>query len=522
MNYDQMDNRNLTTNNNFRQEINTLKDNNELISDSLRIVEKLAVIGHWNWDYETNKISWSDEIFSIFGVSRDSFEVSADNFKKVLHPDDIDRFITCLRTSLSDRKDVSILHRIIRPDGEIRTVLARTTILNKNNCSGIIFGTSQDITDQIKSVQKIKENEERLKCAFEGIHDGVWDWNMKTDEVYYSSDWKSMLGYSDNEITNQLSEWAKRIHPDDMKDTFKAIQLHKEGITSCYSNTHRVLCKGGSYKWVLDRGRIIEYSNDGKPLRMIGTHTDLTDRIEIETKLIKLNADKDRFISILAHDLKNPFNPLLGLSDFLLKEIHTLDKKQIEEQLCMINKSAHQIYNLLDDLLLWSSAQAGKLAFLPQKIIFNEICHEVIESLELQASCKGISIRCDNQDHLAMTVDLNMFKTIIRNLVSNAIKFTKDGGLVTINAETKNECVLVTISDNGIGIESQNLANLWNQLRPFSTFGTDNEDGKGLGLLLCKEFVEQHGGKIWVESTPGKGSNFKFTIPISCNPKTFN
>ena len=252
----------------------------------------------------------------------------------------------------------------------------------------------------------------------------------------------------------------------------------------------------------------------------ISTWRDITEQKKIEfiiieqnKELSKLNADKDRFMSILAHDLKSPFNSLLGFSDLLLNNFHQYSADRIEEQLTVINKVSHQTYNLLEDLLLWSKSQSGKLPFEPQNIDFNEICSEIISKLLYQSESKNISLNILESEKTNLTADFNMLKTILRNLISNAIKFTNEQGQINVFSIKNESETIVIVSDNGVGIDKENQKKLWDFSQPFACFGTNGEKGTGLGLMLCKEFVEKHGGKIWVESELGKGSHFYFTIP---------
>lgn len=234
-----------------------------------------------------------------------------------------------------------------------------------------------------------------------------------------------------------------------------------------------------------------------------------------ERKLKILNADKDRFLTILAHDLKNPFNSLLGFSDLLIKNLHEYDRQKIEQQLKIINKTTHQTHELLEQLLLWGKLQSEKLKIEPQKFDFLKISNEVINTIENQANEKNININLFETENPFLLADPDMFKTIMRNLISNAIKFTPENGHIDIYAETlnPNEAV-ITVSDNGIGIENEMIPKLWDITENTSTSGTNNEKGTGLGLKLCKELIEKQGGRIWVESQVNLGSQFKLTVPI--------
>jgi len=221
-------------------------------------------------------------------------------------------------------------------------------------------------------------------------------------------------------------------------------------------------------------------------------------------------------LKILAHDLKQPFNTLLGFSDLLLKNIDKYDKEKIVNQIKIINKTTHKTYHLLEDLLLWSKSQTNKLSFAQQSISLNEICREQIEHIKTHADTKNIIIKYFETDNIQVFADSNMIKTIFRNLILNAVKFTNNNGQINIYAEKNYINAIITISDNGIGIDKNVIPKLWDITEQFTTTGTDGEKGTGFGLILCKEFVEKHGGKIWVESELGKGSDFKFTMPL-CN-----
>lgn len=231
-------------------------------------------------------------------------------------------------------------------------------------------------------------------------------------------------------------------------------------------------------------------------------------------ELGQANKEKDLFLTVLAHDLKNPFNALLGFSDLLLKNLHAYNIEKIERQIKLINTISHQTYNLLTDLLLWSKSQAGRLPFEPQKVVFSEICTQIIANLSFNADSKKIKISCSDPEQAILNADLNMIKTILRNLIANAIKFTNENGEIDVRLETDHFYAIITVHDNGIGINRLNQSKLFNSTQPYTTIGTAEEKGTGLGLMLCYDFITKHGGKIWVESELGVGSDFKFTMPL--------
>lgn len=231
-------------------------------------------------------------------------------------------------------------------------------------------------------------------------------------------------------------------------------------------------------------------------------------------ELKEANATKDKFFSIISHDLKNPFNALMGFSDYLAENLKEMEPDEIEEQINMLSKASHQAYNLLEDLLIWSKSQRGTIQFNPSSLAVQDIFNEIKANLSDVASGKSISLIFENKGNPYLYADMNMLKTILRNLVSNAIKFSDRNSDIRIIAENNDLYTIITVRDKGIGISEKNIERIWQLSEQYTTKGTENEEGTGLGLVLCKEFVDKHKGKIWVESEPGKGSNFKFTLPF--------
>jgi len=233
------------------------------------------------------------------------------------------------------------------------------------------------------------------------------------------------------------------------------------------------------------------------------------------TELYELNASKDKFFSIIAHDLKNPFNSIIGFSEILKEEIKSGHPEVIEEYAGLINLSAVQTMRLLENLLEWANSQRGKIVFNPTTFYLYDLFNEEFTLLNDMAKRKNITIKYSFSNKLMVTADKNMIKTILRNLISNAIKFTHINGEVEINASIENNQVKISVSDNGIGITKESMTKLFRIDTNHSTYGTENEKGTGLGLILCKEFIDKHHGNIWVESEPHIGSHFIFTLPIS-------
>jgi signal transduction histidine kinase len=222
---------------------------------------------------------------------------------------------------------------------------------------------------------------------------------------------------------------------------------------------------------------------------------------------------KNRFFSIIAHDLISPFNTLIGYSEVLKSNLNKVSKEEINQYADLIYQRSNETYELLTNLLEWSLSQTQGIEYQPQKIEIKQLISEKINLLKGQAKEKSIALEFIEGEEIIVFADVNMLNTIIRNIVTNAIKFTKEGKVTISYVQESNYCRVI-IEDTGVGISEQNLHNLFELDKPISTKGTAGEKGTGIGLILCKEFIIKNKGKIFVESTENVGSKFEFTIPM--------
>lgn len=228
-------------------------------------------------------------------------------------------------------------------------------------------------------------------------------------------------------------------------------------------------------------------------------------------ELEKILSIKDKFLLILGHDIRNLFSQVLGSLELLQQQHNQLDEGKLNTLLRLSKKSAEQVNTVFDNIIQWSKAGAGQLPFNPKSLSLLENIQKVTGQFQLASRTKGVTLRCHLEADITVMADPNMLTCILLNLVYNALKFTPQGGMVLINAENVEDKVVVMVSDNGVGISPEQKKNVF--LRPHSTPGTQRETGSGIGLILCKEFVEKHGGEIWLESELGMGTQVKFSLP---------
>lgn len=251
---------------------------------------------------------------------------------------------------------------------------------------------------------------------------------------------------------------------------------------------------------------------------------DITEQVKTEIQLKENqkilennNLEKDKFLSIIAHDLKSPFSSMIGILEMIEAEFNNLPSEMILKYISLVNQNAQKTYHLLENLLIWSRSKRGSITFLPKSVSLLDITNNIIELLQQSAQNKKITIQNRISPDTYAYADVNMLETVLRNLLSNAIKFSHLNGFIIISASIENidnkNQIIVNIKDNGTGIEKENLNKLFNVTEMVSSPGTQNEKGSGLGLILCKEFIDKHNGKIWVESVLEKGSVFHFSLP---------
>jgi two-component system sensor histidine kinase/response regulator len=257
--------------------------------------------------------------------------------------------------------------------------------------------------------------------------------------------------------------------------------------------------------------------NKEELISRIKTHLDLKfarDELQsVSNNLAESNAIKDKMFSVIGHDLRSPVGSIKMMLEFLLGNIDSYDIQKIKETISSLSKTTDEVFNLLENLLWWARSQSGNLVIIPENIQLSSLIRGLYYLNKESLSIKNIRFESAVDNECMVFSDMNMLKTVLRNLISNAIKFTPQGGLITIAAIEDEDFVKIKVSDSGVGIAEKNLPKLFNEKQHFSSVGTNNEAGSGLGLILCKNFVQANNGKISAESISGKGSTFTIEIP---------
>jgi PAS domain S-box-containing protein len=380
-----------------------------------------------------------------------------------------------------------------------------------------IICTYQDITKNKIADENLLLNEDRLRLTLESAGLGIWDFDIETGLAFHSLLHDQIFGYKEPQpewsyeisIKHILPEYHQVVR-DSVANALKTGILYYEA---------QIKWPDGSIHWIAPKGRVL-YNSEKKPERMLGVVSEITDQKEAErtlkeneTRLRELNQTKDKFFSIIAHDLKSPFTSIMGFSELITEKINQKNYNEIDQYAKMIHRSSRHAMELLSNLFEWSRLQTGTMEFKPELINIASAVNEAIELMNYAAWHKSIRIITQLPELCNVIADKHMISSVLRNLISNALKFTYPEGKIEIIAKVLENELLITVADNGKGIDKNDLDKLFRIDVSFSTAGTSGEQGTGLGLMLSKDFLERHGGKIWAESEAGKGSRFHFTIP---------
>lgn len=375
----------------------------------------------------------------------------------------------------------------------------------------------------IHDITEKREIEEALRSERELFIGGpvtVFKWKATPEAPteYVSPNVKTTLGYDPEEFLNNSVNFKQLVHPDDQRRVFTEVKNNIDCGIYNYEQQYRIKNKNGTYRWYSDFTRVIS-NEEGKITNFHGYLFDNTAQKEAEEALTRseqelrdTNKKKDKFFSIISHDLRSPFQGLIGMANILVEDDElTLEERKDFSQKLFDGLKAQ--FNFIDDLLTWNRIQRGVIEFDPTPNDLSSLIKETISLLNSGIENKGLNLSLDLPENLLFNFDRNMIATVVRNLISNAIKFTSKGGNIKIIIKELPDSISGIIQDTGVGINQVDLGKFWSVDTHYSTKGTEGEGGTGLGLILCKEFIEKHQGTISVQSQIGEGSTFSFSIP---------
>jgi PAS domain S-box-containing protein len=493
---------------------------NEIVAHDEQIYRAIGEsinYGIWVCAPDGRNIYASDSFLKLVGMTQE--QCSDFGWGDVLHPDDKERTIAAWKDCVQTGGIWDIEHRYRGIDKKWYHVLARgVPVKNKNGEITCWAGINLDITE-LKNIQfSLKESKDRYKILFESMPIGLAISDTSGKIIYGNHKSQSLLGINRSEIAHgiDISRWkfvrrkGSVITPTDVPD------MKEYYMSQVIENIEiGIVDEANQITWLNVTSAPLQNHNE-----ILIAFIDITEKIERENQLKmlsenfqELNATKDKFFSIIAHDLKNPFNSILGFSELMLKNISKYSIDEIERFVGIIHSTSKNAYNLLENLLNWSRTQTGTIEFSPNQYNLNEIIINNLDFVKNYALKKNIRFKYEPSGKLIVNIDKNMIDTVLRNLLTNSIKFSYPGEKVTITVTPEDHYYKISIRDYGIGIEPENMDKLFRIDSKYSSYGTNQEKGSGLGLIISKEFIERNRGTILAKSEFGKGSEFIFTLP---------
>jgi two-component system CheB/CheR fusion protein len=488
--------------------------------------QKLAKMGSWNYDFENDDLTWTDALYNVYGVDKDKLDKKLTSFLHMVVPEDKEMYISTGQEAKEKGKPFHIEYGIITPSGE-RRILEEYGYCEKNRQGKVIrmYGTVQDVTERKKIEKKIQESNQRFKLATQATSDVIWDWNVKTGAVLWGENFASLFGeIEDLADMNQVQQVKHRLHPSEINDLLKSAEKALKSDQTNWRYEHRFLKADGKYIFVSNKALIIR-DKKNKALRVIGAIQDITQRKDFENSLLQLNeqlenhakelalsnAELEQFAYVASHDLQEPLRMVSSFLTQLEKRYEGILDEKGKQYIHYAVDGARRMRSIILDLLDFS--RVGKHEDELSEIDLNEIVGEVSQLYRQTIEESKAQIKTHDLPKIKgyKTPILQLFQ----NLIGNGLKYRKNDTPPEINVKCvdRNNCWEIAIQDNGIGIESdffEKIFVIFQRLHHNNQFS-----GTGMGLAIVKKIVDNLGGKVWLESIPGLGSTFYFTLPKS-------
>jgi PAS domain S-box-containing protein len=480
-----------------------------------------------NNDGRIDKVSNACE--RVLGWSAE--EMVRSPLSNLLHPDDLER--TLATSAIFARGDelIDFENRYRHKDGTYRWLSWRG---RRNEETGIVYCSAVDVTNRKAMEAELQETIDRYNLAISATSDGIWDWNIETDELYVSPRYQEMLGFSGKPVApKSAAEWRGHLHPDDAAAARNAYEGYLSGKSPDYRAIFRMRHADGNWRTILSRGVAVRDAA-GKAVRMLGVHADITEQKQLEDSLRSLkeqadaaNQAKSDFLANMSHEIRTPMNAVIGATQLLAMGAPLTDKQR--KLVSVLKESANAMMALLNDFLDLSKIESGNIQFDHVQFDARHVVAEVVQILGVQAEAKGLILEQINEcaciNERLFVGDPTRIRQLLLNLCGNAVKFTEQGSVsVEIScrptSNPKVEELTFAIRDTGIGIPADKLTAIFGKFEQGDTTVTRKFGGAGLGLAIVKALVDAMDGTIDVQSEIARGSTFTVRLPLRRAPAT--
>jgi PAS domain S-box-containing protein len=438
----------------------------------------------------------------------------------ITHPDDIQEDLDNMALLLKGKiEGFHMEKRYIRPDGSIVWInMTISHIIKEENMPLCHLCMIEDITERKRTEELLRLSEEKYRTIIDNIGEGIAFLNPDEQFIFANHAAEKIFGVGPGNLEGMnLNQF---IAPEQYNLIQMETAKRSQGENSVYELA--ILPHNGESRIIVVTA-VPQIDQKRGFLGTYGVFRDITERKEdeaeinlINEQLEKLNVEKDKFFSIIAHDIRSPFNGFLGLTEIMANDLHQMTLEEIKGMSLLLNKSAANLYDLLGNLLEWSRIQRGLIIFSPESFLLFSRIVEWLAAIVESAREKEIYFNLNIPADLLVVTDAKILECIVRNLTNNAVKFTPKGGQIIVSANTSvNNFIEISIKDTGLGMSKQMINNLFRLDINTGRKGTEGEPSNGMGLIICKDLIEKQGGELHIESEEGKGSEFKFTIPFN-------
>jgi len=502
----------------------SLADSREELARLVDLLPGVTYKTHWQPDGRSYVVTFaSAKLRELFGIDPQDMLFKPDPLAGLLHPDDWPWVRAAFGAAVAVERTLDLEFRAVLSQGRERWVRMTSAPAPPEDGCKVRVGMLFDITDKRLAEQALREQGELWKRAMESTGDAVWDWDLETGVELMSGNIAELYGYAPGELQPTPDTMDALTHPDDVQAMHQAREDHFAQRTRVYLNEHRILCKDGHWKWVLSRGMVIRRADDGRPLRMIGTHTDIDaakrrEELQRERDLAAAaDRAKSELLSRVSHELRTPLNAVLGFSQLLARPEAGLEATQAA-WVGHILASGRHLLALVDDVLDLSAVQSGQLRLAPERMDLRQVLAEALSMAAHDAAAAGVQLPGPAQlNGLAPAhawADRARCRQVIGHLVSNAIKYNRRGGQVRVAVQLLGDYACLAVADDGPGIPQALSERLF---QPFERLQAAQGpvEGTGLGLALSRQIAQAMGGALALAAAGGPGACFELQLPLA-------
>jgi PAS domain S-box-containing protein len=481
----------------------------------IRLAERAGKVGLWDWDIKTNNLIWSEQMYALHSVQSGQPGFSYSDWAALAFAEDV-KIIEADLQERFKRHDPAFygLYRFRSPDERVHSIESSGAIYyDSDGAPTRLIGAAFDTTDRLNLLRQVEEDRRRLELVLEAGQLGFWDWKISTESVEYGGLWFSMLGYDPKEVAPTIHSWESLVHPDDMPGVLKELKAQLDGKKPAYEAEYRLKKKDGSWLWTLGRGRVVERDPSGRPLRALGIQTDISEQREARETLRLAAQRKDEFLATLAHELRNPLAPIRTGLSLLKKNPFGPEAPRTRE---IMQRQVEHMVRLIDDLFDVARITQGRLRLKHGDLVLQEIVESAVEASRpiINAANHTLHVHMPEQP-IKLRGDTVRLCQVITNLLSNAAKYTPDGGTISLIVSRQNGTAQITIKDNGLGIPPDMLESVFNMFGQVNKTLERSQGGLGIGLALVRKIAELHGGDVRASSDgEDKGSTFIVHLPV--------